>query len=166
MLTSYFSLMSKLLSAWLYIADSKQPNLVNSFHVLSSLIGRILEGKYADTTTHSETIHFKNNIWPKKVIITGISIWDGKMQILGKSDVAECIRWISGKIMILCEWDSQSMQIDMSEVANIVEETVIKPISPTKPAPPLLETANFFPIMLVAQINRTPLQERWAISMQ
>lgn len=145
--------MSHILSAWVYIADSKQRDLAGgSFYVLSNIIRNIIDGRYSDECIHLDSISFHDPQTPSlKTSIRGISIWDGEIQIYNRSDVEKNIWWKRGRIGVLHQLDGQLLTLDMGTIQSIVQEKVHRFTQPEDMIGALIESNRTFQLQVSAE---------------
>ena len=142
--------MSHIISAWVYIADSGQENLIGgSFYVLSDIIRNIIDGWYSDEYIHCDSISFHDPKTPSvKTSIRGISIWDGEIHIYNRSDVEKNIRWRKWKIEVLYQLDGQLLTLDLGTIQSIVQEKVHRFTQPEDMIGALIESNRNFQVQV------------------
>lgn len=141
--------MSHILSAWVYIADSKQGDLTkgDSFFTLSDIIRNIIDGRYNNPLVYLELVQFRApEKSPMKAILTGISLWNNQVKIYNRWDVVANIRWREWKIGVLYELDGQELSLDLSEIRSITQEKVHKLIQPEDMIGTLIESQRSFSV--------------------
>lgn len=141
--------MSHILSAWVYIADSKQWDLTkgDSFFTLSDIIRNIIDGNYADPMLHLESIQLNSlDQFPIKTAIQWITLWDGEIQIFNRWDVEKNIWWKKWKIGVICWLDDQILILDLSEIRSITQEKVHKLIQPEDMIGALMQSQRSFSV--------------------
>ncbi|NRH20964.1 hypothetical protein HOO68_02890 [Candidatus Gracilibacteria bacterium] len=141
--------MSHILSAGVYIADSKQWDLTkgDSFFTLSDIIRNIIDGNYADPMLHLESIQLNSlDQFPIKTAIQGITLGDGEIQIFNRGDVEKNIGGKKGKIGVICGLDDQILILDLSEIRSITQEKVHKLIQPEDMIGALMQSQRSFSV--------------------
>ena len=142
--------MSHIISAWVYIVDSRQENLIGgSFYTLSDILCYIIDGRYGDECIHLDSISFHDPKTPSlKTSIRGISIWDGEIQIYNRSDVEKNIRWRKWKIEVLHQLDGQLLALDLATIQSIVQEKVHRFTQPEDMIGALIESNRNFQVQV------------------
>ena len=120
------------MAAWMYIADSRDKRLCHavSFHILSSVIQNILDGKYQNSkNAHVDCIHYKGKDqqkWILRANIVGLSLWnaDEMIQIFDKDGIKNRIHGAPGDINVLYELYGEIHGANLAEILLITHKRV------------------------------------------